>query len=244
MQEESTLLSLPFQRWARKFVGGTVRIEGELPASELDGIQIRGGPAALAFAFAGGPQPTVTVLTLVADLDVHGKSARSLEYGDSMCVDGVPDAASVRIDLLLQHLVERFGDLTAEAEVRPDGEVLVKFQHGVQATLSAGTTVRIAASAQGPAHALQLCAPLTMQVDGEGVRLTHKRFRRLASLAGVRIEGATLDPDGRVRLRGGAEGRLDRLVRGGLAQASDRLSDLVRKSPRFARVRHLLAGRH
>ena len=57
----------------------------------------------------------------------------------------------------------------------------------------------------------------------------------------VRIDGATLHPDGSVHLEGGARGGLDRVVRNGLQQASASLSRLVRSSPRFARFRVFLA---
>ena len=85
-----------------------------------------------------------------------------------------------------------------------------------------------------------LSQPVVMEVDGEGFKLSHQRFRRLASLASLRLEGASLHPDGEVRLKGGAGLGLDRMVRGGLEKASERLSELVRSSPRFARVRSFL----
>ncbi len=155
-------------------------------------------------------------------------------------LDGADIPLCCRLDRLVEEVVERLWDVDASVELEPNGELLVKFPHGVQAALNARAVITLAGAAEGPPHALQLRRPVVMAVDGEGFRLSHERFRRLSSLACLRLEGASLHPDGKVQLRGGARRGLDGVVRGGLERASARLSEIVRRSPRFARLRTFL----
>jgi hypothetical protein len=229
-------------QWCQRFRAGTVRLEGALAERfEAEGLALTGSRVELVFTFAGGPSPEILTLAVVGALEWTGTPGMTLEAAeDSVHVDECVQTGLLRTDLFLVELLRALSDVTAFAQVIPDGEVVVKFQHGVQATISPNAVVSVSGRACGPPNALRLADALTMEVDGEGVRLSHQRFHRLASLANVRIEGASLHPNGEVRLRGGAQGQLDRLVRGGLRRASVKLSDLVRRSPRFARVRRIL----
>ena len=241
MEEENTLVGLPFVRWCRRFREGTVRLRGTVVEPVVYEQLTVCGPVELVFAFRGGEAPCIVELALSGELVWGGLAGSALVANDSACaLDEAELEGTIRRDLLAQAVLRGLSDVTAWTEVVPDGEVVVKFQHGVQATISAEAVLTVHGRALGPPTALRLTEPLVMEVDGEGVRLSHQRFHRLASLARLRIEGATLHPDGEVRLKGGANGQLDRLVRGGLHRASARLSDLVRRSPNFARVRRFL----
>lgn len=199
------------------------------------------GDVELALTFIGGPDPEVVELALNAALRAGVHAGTTLDADPSSAtLDGRPLEGPIRLDLLAEAVVNGLSDVSARAEAVPDGELVVKFPHGVQARLAPFAVLVVDGVAHGGPGALRLSAPLTLSVDGGGMQLSHQRFHRLSNLASVRIEGASLHPDGEVRLRGGASGVLDRVVQGGLERAGARLSDLVRRSPRFARVRNFL----
>ncbi len=243
MEEGSTLASLPFPRWVRRFEGGAVRLKGTVDARPLVGdIAVDAGSLEVAFTFEGGEDPVILALAIEGSVQRDGIAGTSLDAdAEGTALDGVRLDAPIRLDKLLEALLHGLSDVDAWTELIPRGELLVKFQHGVQVAVSADAVVHAEGSAEGSPGALRLSRPLVLKVGGEGLRLSHRRFRRLSSLADIRIEGASLHPDGEVRLRGGANTALDRVVRGGLKRASARLSELVRRSPRFARVRSFLA---
>jgi hypothetical protein len=222
-----------------------VRLEGLGTAGPLLGaLGMEEGPLELAFTFTGGASPHIEEVALLGALTVDERTGTALDVNaDGVLLDGERMAVDLPTDLLVEAVVARLADVAIWIEVVPDGELLVKFQHGVQAVLNASAVVTLTGAASGPPDNLTLSRAVEMAVDGEGLRLSHRRFRRLSSLASLRLEGASLLPDGEVRLRGGASRGIDRVVRGGLEQASARLSDLVRRSPRFARVRSFLKTR-
>lgn len=218
-----------------------MRLQGCLPGTTLPGGLVATGPIELAFTFVGGPSPTLQALALVGELDLADRHGTALDLdAERALLDGTEVAFPVRLDRLVEAVVDQLADVAVWVEVVPQGELLVKFQHGVQALLRSDAVVTLTGAAEGPPGSLTLSQPVVMEVDGGGFQLSHQRFRRLSSLASLRLEGASLLPDGEVRLRGGAGSGLDRVVRGGLEKASARLSDLVRRSPRFARVRSFL----
>ena len=221
-----------------------MRLKGTTDARLLlDDLEVEAGPLELAFTFEGGEEPLILALALEGSLVRSGAAGTSLDAdAEGTTLDGARHDHPVRLDKLLEAVLHGLSDVDAWTEVIPRGELLVKFQHGVQVAVAADAVVRAEGSAEGRPGSLRLSRPLILSVGGEGLRLSHRRFRRLASLADIRIEGATLHPDGEVRLRGGANTALDRVVRGGLKRASARLSELVRRSPRFARVRRFLAN--
>lgn len=218
-----------------------MRLQGRLDDGPLfDGLSAV-GDVELAFTFLGGVEPRLDALALVGPLRLGDVEATALDVdGERALLDGEPVDLPTRPDRMVSTVVDRLADVGVWVELVPAGELVVKFQHGVRALLHAGSVVTLTGAAEGPATSLTLCQPVRMEVDGGGFQLSHQRFRRLASLASLRLEGASLHPDGEVKLRGGAGVGLDRVVRGGLEKASARLSDLVRRSPRFARVRSFL----
>lgn len=230
-------------RWATRFRGGAVRIAGRTEGGPLgDDLWLEPGEVELALNFVGGARPEIVELALIGGIRVGERIGSALDLDATQrLLDGDPVDLSTPADRIAEQLVATLHDVSARVDLLPDGDLLVKFQHGVQAMLSAKAVVSVEGTANGPPSALRLSRPLVMAVDGDGMRISHERFHRLASLASVRIEGASLHPDGEVRLRGVAHAVLDRVVQGGLDRASQRLSDLVRRSPRFARVRSFLA---
>ena len=85
-----------------------------------------------------------------------------------------------------------------------------------------------------------LATALEVRVDGSGIRVRHEQARWLDSLARIRIRRVSLHPDGQVEFDGGASGMMDWAVRSGLERASSRISELVKDSPRFERLRTFL----
>lgn len=220
-----------------------MRVSGRSERRELPGgVHLEGGEVELALTFVGGAAPQVAELGVVGALRWGERTGTALDADARRALlDGVDVGGPLRLDVFAEAVVAGLSDVNARVEAVPDGEVLVKFQHGVHAVLSPRALVVVEGAAAGPPGSLRLAGPLVMTVNGEGLRLSHERFRRLSSLASVRIEGASLHPDGEVRLWGGANAMLDRVVQGGLERASARLSDLIRRSPRFARVRTFLS---
>lgn len=233
-------------RWVERFQGGAVRLRGRVDGRELaDGVSVGAGEIEVAFTFEGGEQPAFLAIALVGDVRYLELRGAELDVDcDGVQLDGVDVGPPVRMDRVIESLLMGLSDVVAWLEVFPRGELLVKFQHGVQVAISHNAVVRLEGAAVGSPGSLRLCEPLVLSVDGEGLRLSHRRFRRLAALADIRVEGAALHPDGEVTLKGGANAALDRVVRGGLKRASARLSELVRRSPRFARVRTFLKAAH
>lgn len=218
-----------------------MRLRGTLQEPvRFEALEAR-GPIELVFTFQGGQDPSIVELALSGALTWDGVEGTAVVVTEqTVAFDETELEGPVRVDLLTRALVAQLADVQGWAEVVPDGEVVVKFQAGVQATIAADAVLTVQGCASGSPDALTLSEPLVLQVDGEGLRLSHRRFHRLANLARLRIERASLSPEGEVQLEGGANGGLDRLVRGGLHRASARLSELVRSSPKFSRVRRFL----
>lgn len=243
VEEGSALAQLPVVRWARRFQQGTVRLQGNFTGATIQELQVDPGELEIAFTFVGKPDPRILELALVGQMRVGERAGTAIDFDDEhTLLDGHIVGEALRMDHVVEAVLEGLSDVAAWVEAFPDGELIVKFPAGVQASLSGSAVVTLEGAAEGPPGHLRLSQPLQMRVDGEGLCLTHRRFHRLANLASVRIEEAVLHPNGEVRLRGGANGALNRVVRGGLKRASARLSDLVRRSPRFARVRTFLDG--
>jgi hypothetical protein len=212
---------LPLLRWATRFREGRVGLEGRLvEAVELPTeppLQLGPGPVRVEVAFVGGPEPALTGVTV---------------DGAPITVDGVARG----LDALLDHV----HDAALSVQAHPDGELLVKVGHGVQAVLPACGVVTLEGRSVGPPGALRLDAPLRARVGGAGVQIGHDRLVWLSALAKVRIRAATLHPDGEVDLAGAGRGPLGPAVGSGLRRVSRKVSDLVRRSPRFERVRTFL----
>lgn len=222
----SPIRALPYRRWASRFLGGTVLLQGHLaePWSwPLTGepVELPAGPVEVSFTFAGGP-----VLT-VPRVELRLPFVRTFD-GDGLRLDAVED------------LLDVLHDLRMSAVVHTDQDLLVRTQPGLEGVIPAGGTVRAEVRTGGPPEAPILEGPLSVTVGGAGVRLGLSRARWLVALADLRIRSATLHPDGAVHLDGGAASLMDRAVGRGLQHASSTLSELVRRSPKFARVRSFL----
>ncbi len=186
--------------------------------------QLPPGPVKVEIAFLGGTDPVLTAFELVAN-DYRSR----LPEGQQSTGRG------------LATLVRALHDAAFVVRAEPDGEVLVKMDNGLEAVVPEGGTITLTAVVEGPPDAPLLCAPLEAKVGGEGIRVSHSSVRWLAALAQVRIHRVALHPDGSVEIQSHKQGSvLDRAVDRGLRKASNTLSDLVRNSPRFERVRTFL----
>jgi hypothetical protein len=236
----SPLRSLPVLRWASRFDGGSVVLSGRLVAPFRwceDGdaaFELPTGPIRVELVFVGGQTPRVPevrlqsedlVLVLV-DGQVHGQGPE-------------PVPATRPMDAI-QALVDELHDPSVRVEARPSEDLWVKLAPGLSASLPAGGTITVEAAAIGAPDHPRLRRSLVVSVGGAGLSIRLPGSRWLAVLASVAIRSASLAPDGGVELHGHASGRLNGAVGVGLRQASHHLSDLVRKSPQFARVRKFL----
>lgn len=141
---------------------------------------------------------------------------------------------------LLTRLMDHLADVEVEAYACADADVCLRFGGGLDVWLPGGQQLTMHGATRGPVDAARLSSPWVVSVPGAAVRASHAQLRWVSALAKVRVDRATLHPDGSVHLEGRGRGGLDRVVRGGLQQASARLSGLVRTSPRFASVRAFL----
>ncbi|MFT4622331.1 MAG: hypothetical protein ACI8PZ_000987 [Myxococcota bacterium] len=197
------------------------------------------GPVWVHVEFSGGEVPRVTrarVSGRVIDT-ARDRVGAELEAVDGVwAVDGfevVSDATGPNLAAFL----DRLHDVQIEARAWPDGELVVKFASGVKLAVPDGRAVLVTGSTEGAPGALRLCCPLRVSVEGDGVQMSLGRSRWLSRAARIHIVEAALHPDGSVALSAGA-GR--GAVRAGLKTASVTLSQIVRRSPRLARVRAFL----
>ena len=241
----TALRQLPLLRWATRFRSGSVELTGRLVsplAWEGAGgpVTLEAGPVAARVDFVGGATPAMEAAALdAAQITVGSHQGATLAAGPgATALDGVA-IDPVRMDLLLEFLLDHVHDLSVEVAAHTERDLIVKVSKGVEATLPAHHVVTLRGGTQGPPEQPLLAAPLVVSVAGTGVRLSHAKLRWLSTLAKVRLQEAQLHPNGRVALHAHARGGSQRLG-GGLHRVSERLSEVVRRSPRFARVRAFL----
>jgi hypothetical protein len=237
--------ALPLLSWASRFRDGRVDFSGRLVARvvvEIDGVAVvlEPGPVCGRVDFEGGGPPSLLAAALDAtQLSVGEAEGRTLAVaGEVVVLDDAPLPA-LRMDLLLEALLDHVHDLSVEVAAWPGQELLVKLSGGVEATVGATDVVTLKGTTCGPPGQPLLDAPLVCTVGGSGLRVSHQKLRWLSTLAKVRIQEASLHPCGRVDLQADTRVGLHRVGRG-LDRVSQRLSEVVRRSPRFARVRAFL----
>lgn len=246
------LMGLPLSEWAARLRWARVTLSGRVADLTLtlggQPIVVEAGPIGIDAAFTGGHAPCLRRAEVRGAIALGGRSGGVLVLeGGGIVLDGdtLPLAAErVGAGRMLASLVRCVADARVQAEADPDGDVVVQLGGGIEVALAEGVGLTLRAATLGPPDALQLCAPVELGFGGDGMRLSHDGLRFLSRLASVKIERAMLHPDGSVDLQGSGRPGLDRAVRGGLHTASASLSTLVRRSPRFRRVRDLLTRDH
>ena len=210
------------------------RLSEDVP---LSGELLQAGPVRVTLQFSGGDVPRVSQVSIVG----RWQGGRTLEVGpEHTSLDGVSQNKSICPEALSLALIDHLWDLEFDLVAHADQQLVVRFGPGVEVAIQRGTTVTVCGRAVGPPHAMVLSGPLELDAGDAWICLSQRKLRWLSSLARVRVARAVLHPNGQVRLHGGARPGLDRAVRGGLAQASSRLSELVQFSPRFSRIRGFL----
>ncbi len=237
--------ALPLIAWASRFRDGRVDFSGRLEEEvvvSIDGVEVVLGVGVVCgrVDFEGNGAPTLLAAALDASVvRVRVVEGRTLAAAaDVVDLDGTPLPA-LRMDLLLEALLDHLHDLSVEVAAWPGQELLVKLAGGVEATVSATDVVTLKGTTVGPPGQPLLDAPLVCTVGGAGLRISHQKLRWLSTLAMVRIQEASLHPCGRVDLQADTPVGLHRVGRG-LDRVSERLSEVVRRSPKFARVRAFL----
>jgi hypothetical protein len=161
--------------------------------------------------------------------------------GISVATNGGPpvdhDASDDRAWDAALDLLDVLHDVEVHVEAHTDRGLVVRTKPGILAHLPARTAVTATVVCAGPPGSPRLCQPLVLTAGGAGVRLGLSRVRWLAELARLRVRSATLHPDGEVRLDGSAIADSRVLLR----TAARALTELVRRNPRFARLRGFLA---
>jgi len=180
--------------------------------------EVRTGLVRIDLSFVGGDAPRFTAATVVGP-------------GCSVRTDDVAGLAPI---------VDALHDVGICVEARTDVEARVSLGHGIEATIPESGTISLSAAVEGPPDAPVLAAALEVRVDGTGIGVRHRQARWLDSLARIRIRRVSLHPDGQVEFDGGAAGVMDWAVTDGLRRASNRITELVKDSPRFERLRAFL----
>jgi hypothetical protein len=183
------------------------------------------------------PVPGLDAGTVHAEITLAGARITAI----TIATNGGPpverDAADERAWDAALDLLDVLHDLEVKVEAHTDRALVVRTKPGILAHLPARASVTATAVCVGPPTAPRLFRPLVLTVGGSGVRLGLSRVRWLAELARVRVRSATLHPDGEVRLDGSAIADSRLLLR----TAARALTELVRRNPRFARLRGFLA---
>jgi hypothetical protein len=242
---KSALGTLPFTRWVRRLRHGHARVRGRclgevaIPTGDA-ALTVRPGPVELALTFEGGEHPVIGRVEVHGALAIGAATGRSLVLTEGeLVLDGV-SVGRAAPGPVVQALIEHVADVALDARAEPDGDLVLDLGHGVQVQIPGGVLLTVAGATVGLPADLRLCEPLVVGFGGEGLRLNHDTFRLLSRLANIRLAGATLHPDGSVALEGRAARGVDLALRGGLQKASVRLSDMVRGSPKFGKVRAFL----
>lgn len=214
---------LPLERWATRFVDGTIQLTGRLTGAvdatfDGDVIRISLGLVRLDLSFVGGEAPAFV------EASIAGPGCR-LTTAD---MDGVGE------------VIDALHDVGLCVEARTDEEVRVTLGHGIEATIPQDGTISLSAVVEGPPETPVLAAALEVRVDGSGIGVRHEQARWLDGLARIRISRVALHPDGQVELAGGGAGVMDWAVSSGLKRASSQITGLVKDSPRFERLRAFL----
>lgn len=254
-QRVSPFAQLPIAQWASHCRRGGVSLRGRPDGQAV--LQV--GPvtvrlcactARVSVDYRGGSVSTglheVVIRQQAVTIELsggHSHQGRRLRVTpDRLVLDGLTVAAPEGIDLelLVRDLAEVLGDLSFTAFAEPQGDLTIRFGPGMVVDLPAGARVTVSGAMRGPAASLQISEPIELFFGGEGIQISHEQLQMLSRILKVQLSRARLHPDGEVHLEGhGAKG-FDLAVRGGLRTASAQLSHLIRRNPRFGRVRAFL----
>lgn len=191
------------------------------------------GPVRVELVFVGGAVPRVPEIRVLA-------GALQLVLVDGLVHDDGATRPLARPLDPIDALLDCLHDPSVRVEARPSEDLWIKVAPGLTAALPAGGTITVEAATTGPPESPRLRRSLVVSVGGAGLSIRLPGSRWLKVLASIAIRRASLAPDGGVELLGSATGRLNGAVGVGLRHASHHLSDLVRQSPQFARVRTFL----
>lgn len=197
-------------------------------------VEIPPGRVTVELGFSGGASPEVRELRCTGGAvrleHAHGRT--SLNDAE------LPLLAPLAV---VEELLDHLHDLTVHVEAIAGDELWVKFAPGFQATIPSRATVTVDAATRGEPSRPRLSRPFVVSVGGAGLSIRLPGSRWLKALASVSLRKASLAPDGEVELTGHGAGALDRVVGAGLRHTSSHLSELVRRSPQFAKVRSFLS---
>ena len=234
----SALTRFPLLRWASRMSRGKVMLSGRLGGLAEVGapglvVGVESGPVQVRFAFSGGETPTLDHLVIEGAVRAGDASGGRLRWSQELHLDERAFGSHVGSDELLSRIVEQLHDVAVEVHAEPDGALDLALGAGVRIQIAPGAALIIRGRTLGEPDALRLEEPLVIAFDGGGLELAPDRLvGRLSRLAGIRLTRATLHPDGEIVLEADAHRAIERALRVPLERAGQRLSELVRLSPR------------
>jgi len=198
--------------------------------------------------FEGGPAGLVTRVQISSE-QLCWNDAGSTKVGSEWSwFDGVAvlDGAPVgglggRKGYMIRQLIDSLHDVSVETRLVPKAQLKVKAGMGIHVRIPAGQVLTAVGGAEGAPDHLRLSRPVVIGFGGRGIELEHERHPRLSRFVGLRVQRATLHPDGRVVLEGRGGRGMGLAVRRGLGATSEVLSSLVKESKQFSFLRSFLA---
>lgn len=234
----SALTRFPLHRWAMRMVRGQVSMSGRLegPAEvQLPDtvIGVDSGLVTVRFGFSGGETPALNHVWVEGGVRSGEGLGTRLRWAEQIHLDEQLVGSHPGSDELLSKIIEQLHDVAIEVRAEPEGQLDLALGGGVRIQIAPGAALLIRGRTVGQPDLLRLDEPLVIGFDGGGLELAPDRLvGRLSRMAGIKLVRATLHPDGEVVLEADAHRAIERALRMPLERAGQRLSEMVRASPK------------
>jgi len=230
-------------QWASRFRDGNFKVRGffhqyvDLSVGPFL-LRVGAGEVEISGCFVGQQCPQITQLVVrAAQLDcpdgslgnsVHIEPRRiRWEGGQLAWLQPIP------LHELGYECLGALSNLGFEMTARASAAWQLSLGGGLSLDIRKDALVGLKGATRGDAAGLRLCEPMEIRCEDVTVQLGSGQFRALSRLARVQLTGATLHPDGSVRLKGGSRRGLNRAIQGGLSRASRGISSIVRQNVRL-----------
>jgi hypothetical protein len=242
---DSPIARLPLMQWAARFRGGDFRIQG-FSQQHMDLslgpflLRVGAGEVQIRGSFIGQKTPEIRQFEIrAARLECPNGPLGSWVLIEPRRISWQGGELAWLEKASLRELgyecLGALSNLRIELTARANAAWQLDLGGGVSLDIRRDALVELKGATLGDAARIQLCEPMEIRCEDVTVQLGSGQFRALSRLARVRLTGATLHPDGSVRLKGGSRRGLNRAIQGGLSRASRGISNIVRQNVRIRR---------